>query len=83
MPWGESLVRQLLYGRQYFLPRFGKESRVFWMPDVFGYSWALPQIMRRSGVDYFFTSKLVNNDTNRFPHSLFTWRGVDGTPILA
>ena len=83
MPWGESLVRQLLYGRQYFLSRFGKESRVFWMPDVFGYSWALPQIMRRSGVDYFFTSKLVNNDTNRFPHSLFTWRGVDGTPILA
>lgn len=83
IPWGESLVRQLLYGRQYYLSRFGKESRVFWMPDVFGYSWALPQIMRRSGVDYFFTSKLINNDTNRFPHSLFTWRGVDGTPILA
>ena len=83
IPSGESLVRQLLYGRRYFMTRFGKASRVFWMPDVFGYSWALPQIMRRSGVDYFFTSKLVNNDTNRFPHSLFTWKGVDGTPILA
>ena len=83
IPSGESLVRQLLYGRQYFLSRFGKESKVFWMPDVFGYSWALPQIMKRSGVDYFYTSKLVNNDTTRFPHSLFTWKGVDGTPILA
>jgi len=83
IPSGESLVRQLLYGRRYFRTRFGKDSKVFWMPDVFGYSWALPQIMRRSGVDYFFTSKLINNDTNRFPHSLFTWKGVDGTPILA
>jgi len=83
IPSGESLVRQLLYGRRYYRTRFGKDSKVFWMPDVFGYSWALPQIMRRSGVDYFFTSKLINNDTNRFPHSLFTWKGVDGTPILA
>ena len=83
VPSGESLVRQLLYGRAYYLEKFGKASRVFWMPDVFGYSWALPQIMKRSGVDYFFTSKLVNNDTNRFPHSLFTWQGVDGTKILS
>lgn len=83
IPSGESLVRQLLYGRRYYRTRFGRDSKVFWMPDVFGYSWALPQIMRRSGVEYFFTSKLVNNDTNRFPHSLFTWRGVDGTPILS
>lgn len=83
VPSGESLVRQLLYGRQYYLDKFGKDSRVFWMPDVFGYSWALPQIMKRSGVDYFFTSKLVNNDTNNFPHSLFMWQGVDGTKILS
>ena len=83
VPSGEALVRQLLYGRQYFLEKFGKASRVFWMPDVFGYSWALPQIMKRSGVDYFFTSKLVNNDTNNFPHSLFQWQGVDGTKILS
>ena len=83
VPSGESLVRQLLYGRRYFLDRFGKASRVFWMPDVFGYSWSLPQIMKRSGVDYFFTSKLNNNDTNNFPHSLFIWQGVDGTRILS
>lgn len=83
VPSGESLVRQLLYGRQYFMEKFGKCSRLFWMPDVFGYSWALPQIMKRSGVDYFFTSKLCNNDTNRFPHSLFMWQGVDGTRILS
>ncbi|MBQ8611924.1 MAG: alpha-mannosidase [Oscillospiraceae bacterium] len=83
VPGGEALVRQLLYGRQYYLEKFGRASRVFWMPDVFGYSWALPQIMKRSGVEYFFTSKLGNNDTNNFPHSLFHWQGVDGTKILS
>ncbi len=83
VPSGEALVRQLLYGRQYYMEKFGKASRVFWMPDVFGYSWAMPQIMKRSGVDYFFTSKLGNNDTNNFPHSLFHWQGVDGTKILS
>lgn len=83
VPSGESLVRQLLYGRQYYLDKFHKSSKVFWMPDVFGYSWAMPQIMKRSGVDYFFTSKLGNNDTNNFPHSLFQWQGVDGTRILS
>ena len=83
VPSGESLVRQLLYGRQYYMEKFGKASKVFWMPDVFGYSWAMPQIMKRSGVEYFFTSKLGNNDTNNFPHSLFHWQGVDGTKILS
>ena len=83
VPSGEALVRHLLYGRQYYLSRFGKASRVFWMPDVFGYTWALPQIMKRSGIDYFYTSKLNNNDTNRFPHSLFRWQGIDGTQILS
>ena len=83
VPSGESLVRQLLYGRQFYLENFGKESKIFWMPDVFGYSWALPQIMKRSGVEYFFTSKLINNDTNAFPHSLFTWEGIDGTKVPA
>ncbi|MBE5767840.1 MAG: alpha-mannosidase [Clostridiales bacterium] len=83
VPSGESIVRQLLYGRQYYLSRFGKESRVFWMPDVFGYSWAMPQILKRSGVDYFYTSKLANNDTNSFPYSLFEWQGTDGTRVLS
>lgn len=83
IPSGESLVRQILYGRQFFLQEFGKCSDVFWMPDVFGYSWALPQIIKRSGMKYFFTSKLINNDDNRFPYSLFQWQGVDGTRIPA
>lgn len=83
IPSGESLVRQLLYGKAYFQNEFGKTSKVFWMPDVFGYSWALPQIIKRSGMEYFFTSKLISNDTNHFPHSLFMWQGIDGTRILS
>ena len=83
VPSGESLVRQLLYGRAFFMDEFDQYSKVFWMPDVFGYSWALPQIIKRSGMEYFFTSKLINNDTNRFPHSLFMWQGIDGTRILS
>lgn len=83
IPSGESLVRQILYGRKFFMEEFGKCSEIFWMPDVFGYSWALPQIIRRSGMKYFFTSKLINNDDNRFPYSLFRWEGIDGTRIPA
>ena len=83
VPSGEALVRQLLYGRAFYLAEFGKASDVYFMPDVFGYTWALPQIIARSGNKYFFTSKIVHNDTNRFPHSLFNWQGVDGTRVLA
>ncbi len=83
IPSGESLVRQILYGRQFYLNEFGKCSDVFWMPDVFGYSWALPQIIKKAGMKYFYTSKLINNDDNRFPHSLFNWKGIDGTTITA
>lgn len=83
LPSGESLVRQLLYGTQFFENEFGKSSPVFWMPDVFGYSWALPQIIKKSGMKYFYTSKLCNNDTNRFPYTLFQWKGVDGTSVVA
>ncbi len=83
IPSGESLIRQILYGRQFFLDEFGKCSDVFWMPDVFGYSWALPQIIKKSGMNYFYTSKLINNDDNRFPHSLFKWQGIDGTTVTA
>lgn len=83
IPSGESLVRQLLYGKKFFEQEFGKSSDVFWMPDVFGYSWALPQIIKKSGMKYFYTSKLNNNSTNKFPHSLFRWKGIDGTVIPA
>ena len=83
VPSGESLIRQILYGRQFFLKEFGRASDVFWMPDVFGYTWALPQIIKRSGMKYFYTSKLIGNDDNRFPYSLFLWQGADGTRIPA
>ncbi|MBQ8356908.1 MAG: alpha-mannosidase [Clostridia bacterium] len=78
---GESLVRQVLYGKNYFMDEFGVENRVLWLPDVFGYSAALPQILRKSGVDWFVTSKISWNDTNRMPYDTFRWRGIDGTEI--
>ena len=83
LPSAESLVRQLLYGTAFFEREFGTKSPVFWMPDVFGYSWSLPQIIQKSGMKYFFTSKLCNNDTNRFPYTLFNWKGIDGTTVLS
>ena len=78
---GESLVRQVLYGKNYFRDEFGVENRVLWLPDVFGYSAALPQILRKSGVDWFVTSKISWNDTNRMPYDVFRWRGIDGSEI--
>ena len=78
---GESLVRQVLYGKQFFRDEFGVESRVLWLPDVFGYSAALPQILKKSGVDWFVTSKISWNDTNQMPYDTFLWRGIDGTGI--
>ncbi|MCL5102716.1 MAG: alpha-mannosidase [Armatimonadetes bacterium] len=79
---GESLVRQCLYGKRFFQSEFGVDVRVGWLPDVFGYSWAMPQIYKKSGLDYFMTAKISWNDTNRFPHNTFTWQGIDGTRML-
>ena len=78
---GESLVRQVLYGKRFFKKEFGVDNRVLWLPDVFGYSAALPQILKKSGVDWFVTSKISWNDTNVMPYETFTWRGIDGTDI--
>lgn len=80
---GESLVRQLLYGREFFLKEFGVSSDIYWLPDCFGFTAALPQIIKRSGMKYFFTSKLTNNDTNEFPVSVFRWRSHSGDEVLA
>ena len=80
---GESMIRQLLYGREFFLKEFGVSSDTYWLPDCFGFSHALPQIIKKSGMKYFITSKLRNQDTNRFPHTLFKWKGHDGSEILA
>ncbi|MBK8020828.1 MAG: alpha-mannosidase [Chloroflexi bacterium] len=83
LPSGESLIRQILYGKRYVRETFGKEMRVLWMPDVFGYSAALPQILKKSGIDYFLTTKLSWNQFNRFPFDTFRWRGIDGSEVLA
>ena len=80
---GEAMIRQLLYGREFFMKEFGVSSDTYWLPDCFGFSYALPQIIKRSGMKYFITAKLRNQDTNRFPHTLFRWRGADGSEILA
>ena len=79
---GESLVRQFLYGKRFFREEFGQDSRILWLPDVFGYSGALPQIMKKSGVDYFMTTKLAWNQINRIPNDTFIWRGIDGSEVL-
>ena len=83
VPSGESLVRQLLYGKRFFKEEFGKEVRNLWLPDVFGYSGALPQILKKAGVDYFMTTKLAFNEHTRFQHHTFFWEGIDGTRILS
>ena len=82
VPSGESLVRQFLYGNRFFEREFGIRSRVAWLPDSFGYTWALPQILTKAGIDYFVTNKISWCQYNStFPYSLFWWQGVDGTKI--
>lgn len=80
---GESLVRQILFGKRFFKDEFGVDNKVVWLPDVFGYSAAMPQIMKKSGVDKFVTSKIGWNETNRMPYDAFMWRGIDGTEIFS
>ncbi|WP_339219086.1 alpha-mannosidase [Paenibacillus sp. FSL H8-0332] len=79
---GESLVRQILYGTKFFREEFGVECKYLWLPDVFGYSWALPQILRKSGIDTFMTTKISWSQYNRMPHDTFNWRGIDGSEVL-
>ena len=79
---GESLVRQILHGKRFMQQEFGVDSKTLWLPDVFGYSAAMPQILKKSGVDRFFTSKISWNETNRMPFETFLWQGIDGTEIF-
>jgi alpha-mannosidase len=80
----ESLARQFLLGRTFFRQHFGPEaeSPVLWLPDVFGYAWNLPQLIKQAGLDYFFTIKIGWNQYNRFPYDSFWWQGLDGTKVL-
>jgi alpha-mannosidase len=80
---GEAFVRQILYGQRYFESTFGKRCTVVWLPDVFGYSGGMPQLIRSGGLDGFFTTKLNWNEANTFPFDLFEWEGIDGTSVTA
>ena len=79
---GESLIRQILHGKRFMQQEFGVDSHILWLPDVFGYSAALPQILKKTGVDTFVTSKIHWSETNHFPYDTFYWKGVDGTEIF-
>lgn len=79
---GESFVRQLLFGTRFFKKEFGTDCKVLWLPDVFGYSAALPQLLKKAGIDYFMTTKIFWNEYNRFPYETFEWEGMDGSSVL-
>lgn len=79
---GESLIRQILHGKRFFKEEFNVENEVLWLPDVFGYSAALPQILKKSNVNYFMTTKIAWNQFNKMPYDTFMWKGIDGTEIL-
>lgn len=79
---GESLVRQILFGKRFFKEEFGADNVILWLPDVFGYSAALPQILQKCGMRYFMTTKISWNDTNQLPYDTFRWVGIDGTGVL-
>ncbi|MGA2047395.1 MAG: glycoside hydrolase family 38 C-terminal domain-containing protein [Terracidiphilus sp.] len=83
MPDGESLVRQLLVGKRWYKQAYGVDVRIGWNPDSFGYTWQLPQIYKKSGVDYFVTQKMTWNDTNQLPFKLFWWESPDGSKVLS
>ncbi len=82
IPSGESLVRQIVYGKRFYRDELGVETEDVWLPDVFGYSAALPQIMRRAGVRWFLTQKLSWNQYNVLPHHTFLWEGIDGSRVF-
>lgn len=79
---GESLVRQILHGKNFYMDEFGEDVKNLWIPDVFGYSAAMPQILKKSGIDYFLTQKISWSQFNKFPHHTFKWRGIDGSEVI-
>ena len=79
---GESMVRQFVHGKNFFRDEFGVDVRNLWLPDVFGYSAAMPQVLKRAGIDYFLTQKISWNQFNEFPHNTFVWQGIDGSEVL-
>ncbi|WP_033301340.1 glycoside hydrolase family 38 N-terminal domain-containing protein, partial [Nocardiopsis gilva] len=82
MPGAEALARQFVYGQRFFAEEFGTDTREVWLPDSFGYSAALPQIVKLSGSEWFLTQKISWNQKNPFPHHTFWWEGIDGTRVF-
>ena len=83
IPNGESLVRQIVFGKRFFKQEFGIDSKTLWLPDSFGFNWSLPQILNKTGITNFYSSKLLWNDKTIFPYTSFWWQGIDKTKILA
>ena len=79
---GESLVRQVVEGKRFFKQEFGIDMKILWLPDTFGYSITMPQLMKKAGVEKFVTSKISWNDTNQIPYDMFQWKGLDGSEIF-
>ncbi|WP_103503517.1 glycoside hydrolase family 38 C-terminal domain-containing protein, partial [Streptomyces sp. SM14] len=82
MVGGEAMARQFLYGKKFFLDEFGIETNEIWLPDTFGYTAALPQLVKLSGTEFFLTQKISWSQTNPFPHHTFWWEGIDGTRVF-
>lgn len=80
---GESMIRQFYYGKRFFKEEFGQDMRIFWVPDSFGYSACIPQVMKLAEVDYFLTQKMSWNTVTKFPYHTFRWQGLDGSEVLA
>jgi Alpha-mannosidase len=82
LPSGESLIRQIYYGKKFFNKEFNQDMKICWLPDAFGFSGNLPQILKKTGIDYFMTIKLSWNEYNKFPFKTFNWTGIDGSSII-
>ncbi len=82
LPGGEAMARQFVAGKRYFIEQLGVEPREVWLPDSFGYSASLPQIVAAAGSQWFLTQKISWNETNRMPHHTFWWEGIDGTRVF-
>lgn len=80
---GESLIRQFYYGKKFFREEFGQDMKILWLPDSFGYSACLPQVMKLAGVPYFLTQKMSWNTVNKFPYHTFKWQSPDGSEVFA
>ncbi|HEX3046049.1 MAG TPA: alpha-mannosidase, partial [Bacillota bacterium] len=83
LPSGESLIRQILYGKRFFRQEFNQDPEIGWLPDSFGFTASIPQIFKKSGIDFFCSTKLSWNQFDQYPHHTFIWKGIDGSTVLA